>query len=605
MKNIICLQSNRRLLIVLILVLPACFSQRFALSQTIECQTGFASLSFVSPVQAFYTNNDTLNYYYDMRQERTVSVKLHLVRRSDGSGGLDTAQVDQIVPLLNAAFSGNSDSNDTKIRFSKLGAISVIDSSTFFRIDNENELQALFQLNRAPNSLNIYVVERIDAFGGLAGIVEGIPSRAFALNYFTVQNQTTTIAHEVGHCFWLYHTYQFQDYIVGDDTIRLGKESRTRGESDSCYNALRAGDQLHDTKADAADHLGSFPPYCDGIRPMSTPQPDNFMSQGNQRSRFTPQQIARMHYILSFYLSDVTQTPVAFGNYYQSELITNTPTRPSTLTVNEEMVNSGQALSLLIGREYYGKTNQERFIGYVSPTQGTLNVKHQNWNSVSNEFRLSEIFTANTEFPERRAEFLPYQPATVRAALIDGLNFNWAGIELRDPWRVDSQGNQPNAFAFYPSTSNNTNGVFQGQEIEPSRPFYAVRVGDTVITSGGITGVRVDRIPNLTMPMWEGTGVSVQQPNSTETPVVFNAPNAVVSARYKGRLLSSVGEARSQSGSQRRFARDVSSTQVFYLVYESAGKIWLTHTTNSGTSWSNERYLGDGKNAHHAIGLKG
>jgi hypothetical protein len=56
-------------------------------------------------------------------------------------------------------------------------------------------------------------------------------------------------------------------------------------------------------------------------------------------------------------------------------------------------------------------------------------------------------------------------------------------------------------------------------------------------------------------------------------------------------LLSSVAEASSQSGSQRRFARDVSASSVFYLVYESAGKIWLTYTTNGGTSWQPERFI--------------
>jgi hypothetical protein len=96
------------------------------------------------------------------------------------------------------------------------------------------------------------------------------------------------------------------------------------------------------------------------------------------------------------------------------------------------------------------------------------------------------------------------------------------------------------------------------------------------------------------MAIWEGVGVSIQTPNAIETPVVFTAPNAVVSARYKGRLLSSLAEASSQSGSQRRFARDVTAQSVYYLVYESAGKIWLTYTTNSGASWQPERFIEDG-----------
>lgn len=222
-----------------------------------------------------------------------------------------------------------------------------------------------------------------------------------------------------------------------------------------------------------------------------------------------------MHYILLNNLSDLLETPLNLTNKFESELITNTPTRPSTLTVvGDTTVNSGGTVIVLNGGiKIAGKTNQERFIGYVSPTQGTLNIKHHNWNGVLSEFRTSELFYVVDDTVElvRRAQFLPYQSATVRAALIDGLNFNWAGIELRDPWRVDSQGNQPDAFAFYPPSSNNTNGVFQNQRFDiPNSKFYSARAGDTVITSGGTTGVRVDRIPNLGMAIWEGTGASVQ-----------------------------------------------------------------------------------------------
>jgi hypothetical protein len=134
------------------------FSQNNLRSQTIECQTGVASPSFVTPVPAFYTDNDTLNYYYALRLPTSVAVKLHLVRQSDGSGGLDTAQVAQIVPQLNSAFSNADSSFDTRIRFTRVGAISVINNSTLFQVDNETELQTLFQINRAPNCLNIYVV---------------------------------------------------------------------------------------------------------------------------------------------------------------------------------------------------------------------------------------------------------------------------------------------------------------------------------------------------------------------------------------------------------------------------------------------------------------
>lgn len=58
------------------------------------------------------------------------------------------------------------------------------------------------------------------------------------------------MAHEVGHCFWLYHTYE---------QCRFGRENLVRDPEDSCFNALHAGDQIHDTNAEFFDNRTRTP----------------------------------------------------------------------------------------------------------------------------------------------------------------------------------------------------------------------------------------------------------------------------------------------------------------------------------------------------------
>jgi hypothetical protein len=206
------------------------------------------------------------------------------------------------------------------------------------------------------------------------------------------------------------------------------------------------------------------------------------------------------------------------------------------------------------------------------------------------------------------------EQALVKSELIDAPNLAWGTVGFKDPWLIDfndapyglrnrgmaapfydrSSPFAPDLTSAYPVQSGSATykGVFLNQgginPTNPQPPYYSARAQSSQ-TIGGYTGDFLG---------WAGVGATPSTPAALETPVVFTAPNAVVSARYKGRLLSSLANATS-AGNQQRLANAQGSTlynNVFYLVYESAGKIWLTYSTNGGTSWTNEQYLGDGKN---------
>jgi hypothetical protein len=138
--------------------------------------------------------------------------------------------------------------------------------------------------------------------------------------------------------------------------------------------------------------------------------------------------------------------------------------------------------------------------------------------------------------------------------------------------------------------SNSLEGIATGGSLIVNGISYSGSFNDYLFKEGnGIT----TNVPNGTLGTdWSFQGWS----NGMTTPQINFAPTSATTliANWKGRLLSSLAEASSQSGSQRRFARDVTAQSVYYLVYESAGKIWLTYTTNSGASWQPERFIEDG-----------
>jgi hypothetical protein len=197
---------------------------------------------------------------------------------------------------------------------------------------------------------------------------------------------------------------------------------------------------------------------------------------------------------------------------------------------------------------------------------------------------------------------------TLRNELIDAPNIMSGTIGFKDPWLIDfndapyglrNQGMSapfyqrsspfaPDLTTAYPVQSGSATykGVFLNQGQDPSNPqppYYSARAQSTQ-TIGGYTGDFLG---------WAGVGATPSSPANLETPVVFTAPNAVVSARYKGRLLSSLPDATGNSG-QRRLMRVQDGT--LFFVYESAGQIWITHSTDGGNTWQPDRRLGEGKN---------
>ncbi len=145
---------------------------------------------------------------------------------------------------------------------------------------------------------------------------------------------------------------------------------------------------------------------------------------------------------------------------------------------------------------------------------------------------------------------------------LEDVPVSWGTIEFKDPWLVDFNDapyglrNRGMAAPFYDRASPFTPDLTTAYPVQSGSATYKGVFLNQVVSSGTYYSVRAQSSQSIggytgDFLGWAGVGATPSTPAALETPVVFTAPNAVVSARYKGRLLSSLANATS-AGNQRR-----------------------------------------------------
>ena len=158
-------------------------------------------------------------------QVRTVYIAAHIVRSSSGQDGISTNDLNDAISDLNSAYS------NVMIQFVH-DQTDYIDNDLYYTVSEQN-FPALAQINLAANKLNVYFCPQGSGINGIAYLANNkcAVTNAAAIN-------GSTLAHEIGHNFYLYHTHGngAQEYVNGS-------------------NCTTAGDYLCDTPAE---------PYNDG-----------------------------------------------------------------------------------------------------------------------------------------------------------------------------------------------------------------------------------------------------------------------------------------------------------------------------------------------------
>lgn len=159
----------------------------------------------------------------------TVRIFVHIIRQSNGTGGLTTQQVENAMSIMENHYQNNIDF-DRIICFFRVGQ-DEIHNDNFYNFTGA-QFNSLVQTNSHSDAIDIYLLGTNVSTGSFGGQASGIPGGAFVINGNLAE--TGVISHEMGHCLGLYHTHE----------TSFGQECADGS------NCNYAGDRICDTPAD-------------------------------------------------------------------------------------------------------------------------------------------------------------------------------------------------------------------------------------------------------------------------------------------------------------------------------------------------------------------
>ncbi len=226
------------------------------------------------------------SYFSHSRQTETIQIPIlpRIVRHTDGSGGLDPDDLEQILADVNRGYSGSN------FEFYYCDEPSYVNLDIFFDFDRSLYADSLVTYN-IPGPINVYFINKV--LNDETFICGYASFPWYEEEYVVVKNSCalngSTTAHEIGHYLGLYHTHSTAS---GDELV-------------NGTNCLFTGDLICDTPADP--RLGSHNVSEDCVytgdetdlnNQRYTPDPTNIMSYSRKscRTYFSPGQFARMAY---------------------------------------------------------------------------------------------------------------------------------------------------------------------------------------------------------------------------------------------------------------------------------------------------------------------
>lgn len=216
-------------------------------------------------------------------------IQFHIIRTSSHIGGLDVSNIPIIINNLNEYYI------NAKILFYTCGEVDYIDDDSYYYTAYNYHTQRTELENNYnyPNVINMYFFPSMTSGSyGLAGVSVFPGDTNNSISIANSYALDTTIPHEMGHYFNLFHTHE----------TAIGVEFVTRGQYANCLNA---GDLCCDTPADPNlfDYsiVNSFCQYIGNLRDprgeLYEPDPTNIMSYNPYEScltHFTDEQYSRI-----------------------------------------------------------------------------------------------------------------------------------------------------------------------------------------------------------------------------------------------------------------------------------------------------------------------
>ena len=233
---------------------------------------------------------------------RYVPVIYHIIRRSDGTGGANPDALDDVL-------AGISEQLDTAgFNFFRCEEPNYIDADDYFAgvIQGSVMESDIVGDHARSGAINIFFAPQLIDDNGVDSICGFARYPWQGGNYLFINNlcaaDGSTLLHQLGHYFGLYHTHHSSTVIEAEHV--------TRTATDTCYNCPTAGDLLCDTEADPGlsalnvdalcNYLGLVKDSCSLASPAQildyAPDVSNLMSlaPANCRKNLSAGQMERM-----------------------------------------------------------------------------------------------------------------------------------------------------------------------------------------------------------------------------------------------------------------------------------------------------------------------
>ena len=440
-----------------------------ALSQE-ECLTPIPDINRLQQYLDYEYLNDL------SRIEYFINVKTHIVRLTGGDGGISQADVDisysDAISILDGVQSGIHLIIDDEIDY--------IDDTDFYYISNNDEAEELLDINDEDNRIDVYFVE---GFGG-CGRAEDIISTDIIIKNSCATN-TSSLAHEIGHCFGLWHTHHGTYYEGGDDINQCPELVN----GNNCYDC---GDYLCDTPADPKLHSTFVNTDCLLIEYLGVdengdeydPDTNNLLSYSRKSCRdfISEDQLVVMKSIIP--TLDLMENMIVLQN---EDILFPGSNLGGTLDLinleNNEFnftdIESGSAVPIVLGNYYSIRTNNYEL----------QSLYHNIWNNNPNDIFLNKSNFEITEFELSdglRARFKSKNDITI--------NLEYpASIEIKDPWHIQhSDEVNPNNWVQtgedWLIIENSNHSVFLNQNLDqiPGIAIYSLKAPRFYVSQNGI-----------------------------------------------------------------------------------------------------------------------
>ncbi|MFD1614824.1 M43 family zinc metalloprotease [Gelatiniphilus marinus] len=215
-----------------------------------------------------------------------IPVKAHIIRHSDGSGGISATQLNEAISNLNNIY------KDAFMEFFLCDGINYIDSDTLCQY-SKNDEENLIEKNNVTGLINIYFTDYVlnTSNESICGYSNNETKKDIIVIKNDCATNSSSLAHEMGHFFSLIHTH-------GPKNDSLTTELADGSNCDT------TGDGICDTPADPMltnQNVNNFCEYTgtetDANGNVFNPDTQNIMSYAKKgcRTHFTQQQLARMY----------------------------------------------------------------------------------------------------------------------------------------------------------------------------------------------------------------------------------------------------------------------------------------------------------------------